>query len=95
MSQAKGIAVAVVVILVIGVLAGGGAYLASKSKQKRAGEELKRAKDLLENGDQGLPAGVGVSLHGRLTITRPSVSWMISPSMKKPRPFSRISRKNP
>ena len=49
MSSAKGIAIAVVVIVVIGIIAGGGAFLAATSKQKRAAENLKTAKDLLEN----------------------------------------------
>jgi len=49
MNTTKGIATIVIVVLVVGILMGGGAYFLSKSRQKKALEELKTAKALLEN----------------------------------------------
>ncbi len=49
MNTTKGIVVAVVVVLVVGMLVGGGAYFLSKSRQKKALEDLKTARDLLQN----------------------------------------------
>jgi len=55
MSRLKIVAVFIAVVLILGLLAAGGAYLAASSKQKKASSELKTAKDLLEN-DKTEPA---------------------------------------
>lgn len=51
MNVAKVVAIAVVVVLVLGILSVGAAYLITSGKQKRIIEDLEQAKALLENGE--------------------------------------------
>jgi len=49
MNTTKGIVTIVIVVLVVGIIMGGGAYFLSKSRQKKALEELNTAKNLIDN----------------------------------------------
>ena len=58
MSTTKGIVIVVITVIVVGILVGGGTYFLSKSRQKKALEELNTAKNLLENNK--IDAGLGL-----------------------------------
>ena len=94
MTRAKGIVIAIIVVLVIGVLAVGGSYLVAKSKHNKAAEELSRGKDLLENGKEKAAISVFKDYIAEYSDMpgAPEAMFLLAKTLRKQNPESREAK---